>query len=166
MIILPNMQTSHINHLLYSDPIVGSIFRGVYPIDVLPAISSYPSAIVVNTDKHDQPGSHWVGLYFDDKEKCEFFDSFGRAPIGHLKDYILNNSSSFTWNNTQVQQMFTTTCGQFTIFFIIWRARQVPLDAIISCLAKANSDNFVVSFINNLFRIKTKIFDSRFFRNV
>ena len=35
------------------------------------------AAFVVNTDPSDQPGSHWVALYYDGLGQFEYFDSFG-----------------------------------------------------------------------------------------
>ena len=37
---------------------------GVYPRDLIPhRLRPYEKAIVVNTDPHDRPGTHWVCLY-------------------------------------------------------------------------------------------------------
>ena len=52
-------------------------FRGVYPIDLLP--KRQQGVYVINLDKHDEPGSHWVAVY-DDGKIGEYFDSYGLPP--------------------------------------------------------------------------------------
>lgn len=45
---------------------LGRSFVGVYPRDLLPnQLRPYEKAIVVYTDYHNQPGTHWVCLYWN-----------------------------------------------------------------------------------------------------
>ena len=45
--------------------------------------------LVINLDKHDQDGSHWVALYSDlQKNQVYFFDSVGKPPIKGIKKFI------------------------------------------------------------------------------
>lgn len=45
--------------------------------------------MVINLDRHDQSGSHWVSL-FADLEKCKvyFFDSFAERPPKEVRDFV------------------------------------------------------------------------------
>ena len=52
-------------------------FLGFFPRDKLPRITTYPSSLIVNTDKHNQKGEHWLAIYIGKNINCEFFDSFG-----------------------------------------------------------------------------------------
>jgi hypothetical protein len=36
----------------------------------------YPSAYVVNSDRSDGPGEHWIAVYFCKDGCAEFFDSY------------------------------------------------------------------------------------------
>jgi hypothetical protein len=36
--------------------------------------------LIVNTDPHNKPGSHWVAIYGDGDGHTEFFDSYGKPP--------------------------------------------------------------------------------------
>ena len=47
-------------------------------------IPSYPSAYVINSETHDQPGEHWVAVYFDQHGRGEYFDSYGLPSLGCL----------------------------------------------------------------------------------
>ena len=38
-------------------------FLGFFPRDKLPRITTYPSSLIVNTDKHGEKGEHWLAIY-------------------------------------------------------------------------------------------------------
>ena len=45
--------------------------------------------LVINLDKHDEEGSHWVSVYSDlHKNQVYFFDSVGKPPIKGIKKFI------------------------------------------------------------------------------
>ena len=51
-------------------------FNSVYPIDQLPEfVSHYPIFIIINTDTHNCGGNHWNGVFIDEKQRDEIFDS-------------------------------------------------------------------------------------------
>ena len=62
------------------DPVLASVMQGVYPSDKLPVINTYPSELIADTDPHDQPGTHWIAMYFVSPWESEFFDSYGLPP--------------------------------------------------------------------------------------
>ncbi len=55
----------------------GRKYHGTYGADQLPNLKPYESAIV-NLDRSDQPGSHWIALYRGMGKKVYVYDSFGR----------------------------------------------------------------------------------------
>ena len=59
-------------------------FTGCFPTDKIPFVKSYPSVFIVNTEKSDKKGEHWVAFYME-KGHCLYFDSFG---MGVLEDDI------------------------------------------------------------------------------
>ena len=66
-------------------------FKGVFAADTIPLITSFPSAIVVNTDLSEAGGKHWIGLYVVGKrELLEVFDSAG-ANVESYPDPFLQN---------------------------------------------------------------------------
>ena len=44
------------------DPVLAyaPIMKGEFPSDKLPIVDTYPSAMIANTDPHDEPGMHWI----------------------------------------------------------------------------------------------------------
>ena len=43
---------------------------GVYPADKIPKFWGKTAALIVNTDDHTKPGTHWVALYRQWKWLC------------------------------------------------------------------------------------------------
>jgi hypothetical protein len=57
---------------------LGKKFAGVYPADMLPLLSKKKCYAILNLDKSDMPGSHWIGVKYLGKGKVLVYDSFGR----------------------------------------------------------------------------------------
>ena len=84
------------------EPATRTHFRGVFAIDELSHTTCEPGSYVINFDRSDEPGSHWVAVYIDptkafastdissqdmSSQSCqlsavmvEYFDSYGLAP--------------------------------------------------------------------------------------
>jgi len=83
----------------YSAPMLCQIFAGTFLCDNISAIKKLPYAAVVNLDASNLPGSHWVAVYFLENGQCEYFDNYGRKPLGYISKYISNYCTSYTYNN-------------------------------------------------------------------
>ena len=60
--LLMELDTGQLNSVL--SKAFGSSFGGTHPRDLIPhRLRPYEKAIVVNTDPHDKPGTHWVCMY-------------------------------------------------------------------------------------------------------
>lgn len=153
MIIVLNMDTHEILQILRNDQAVKQVLLGVFPIDQVPPIFYKPAALIVNLDPSHEPGSHWVCMYFDKRGNCDYFDSYGMKPNSMLETYILENASKFKCSSKVVQKPLTSTCGQLCIYYLIWRARGVPMNMILDSLEKRYSDEFITGFVNNLFKV-------------
>lgn len=105
------------------DKILGEFpsFLGAYPADLhcLPVILNYPSGLVVNSDSCDSPGAHWVAIYFKNRGKCFYFDSYGLPPLlkSH-RDFIYRYSKTVDYNCFTVQGPLSITCAGHSIFFL------------------------------------------------
>jgi len=108
------------------------------------------------------PGSHWVCMYFDNRDRGEYFDSYGRQPNNTIVRYMKRFASHIKFNKKCIQQPLTSTCGQLCVYYLIWRSRQIPLKEIVSSLDKSYADEFVTGFVNNLFKTDTVVFDREF----
>ena len=100
------LSTTHINDVIeqYHSVKKNFIFLGAVPYDFeeLPVLGIHnidfedlekkgkdEIGMVINLDEHNQPGSHWVGLYFNlDKYQIYYFDSTGTRPGKKIKKFI------------------------------------------------------------------------------
>ena len=109
--------------------------------------------IVFNTDEHTGSGKHWMGLYFNLKEKCIlFFDSAVTYPNLHkeIKGFIDDIKAEYShidftvkYNNVTHQQS-NSECGMYSIYFIL-----TMVDADNHKLSTENSITTFDKYFNN-----------------
>ena len=125
-------------------------FLGVFALDQLPKLTQFPCCFVANTDPISLPGTHWVAFYYDSPTSLEFFDSYGQTPHEY-KFPISKKISSLTCNSYPIQSLVSTVCGQFCIFYLFHRARNIPLTQIISELRSfPDPESYVRSFVTKI----------------
>ena len=113
------------------DPVLGPLMQGVFPSDKLPVIKTYPTGLISNTDPHHLPGTHWVAMYFTSPGNSEFFDSYGFPPeVYEMEDYILRNATLY--NDIPLQGMTSDVCGDYCLFYLLHRARNMDLNTILA----------------------------------
>jgi hypothetical protein len=88
--------------------------------------------IVFNEDPHDQPGSHWIGLFLDlQKRVAYFFDSYGDPPHPRVALWVKSLQPSFKLkHNRTTHQLLNSECGMYTIHFIVRMALGTPFRKI------------------------------------
>jgi len=122
------------------------LFRGVYPMDRLPARRR--GAYVINMDNHDEPGSHWVAVF--DDGNVEYMDSYGRPPLDARCIAFLG--SDYDYNTLKLQRQYSQACGFYCVYYIIQRARGYSAEQILSMLDNADSDYVVKRFLYSRYR--------------
>ena len=102
------MDTIQLSRILNNIPVKGEVCAKDLLSDRKPI---HTKAYIVNTDLSDDPGEHWVAVYFRDN-RVIYFDSYGMSPD---KDYILpfikRNSSGWIQNTEMLQDPWSKTCG-------------------------------------------------------
>jgi len=92
-------------------------------------------AFIVNTDRHDQPGQHWLAfMYNASLDAIDFFDSFGMQ-----LDLYANVYASLMRNNIlkrvtvankfDLQNVTSFVCGQYALSFLAWRSKHLRVDS-------------------------------------
>ena len=78
------------------------------------------SGIIINTDKWNEPGEHWVAIYLDSNGVAIYFDSFGLPPIHEeIVNYLKEISPRGFYHNTiTLQSIYQDTCGMYCIYFL------------------------------------------------
>ena len=92
---------------------------------------SYPSSFVINLDLSYKPGSHWVAVYFDRNSVGEYFDSFAFSPSYDVDNFLRSHAKGWQYNRMQVQELYTTMCGQFVVFYIYQKSGGLTLEEVI-----------------------------------
>ena len=115
------MNSEQIENALKGNAITAPHFHGVYARDTLPRKPKW-GFYVVNFDKTGESGSHWVCMRID-KSSNTYFDSYGRKPPPFTQRAFakfLGPKKRLEKNTKQLQSDFSTTCGQWCIYYI-WR---------------------------------------------
>ena len=117
------METSKLNAILGSECTLASKFCGVYASDRLPLnCGSGTSAMVVNLDPHNKPGSHWVAIYINNNVG-EYFDSYGLPPLNpNILNFLKTNCRLWLYNVKSIQNETSRVCGHYCIWFLSQKA--------------------------------------------
>jgi hypothetical protein len=128
---------------IQSDEYGRKYFLGVFPSDLIPTHVKYPCGFIVNTDTSSGPGKHWVAFYYNASGEATFFDSFGFPPVYYgFEDYLEKSSTKWQYNKVKVQHLLSSTCGYYTVFFILLMSRDLDLNEVISFFS---SDKFLLN---------------------
>ena len=114
-------------------------YIGTFPADfitIIPKKLPGKFGFVMNLDKRNKPGSHWVAVFIDtvDDMSIEYYDSFAQPPtkqfmrqIKQLVDRLnINVYLKFKVNGIIDQNVNTSNCGFFAMDFLSKRFNDVP----------------------------------------
>lgn len=92
---------------------LGTKFRGVFPIDKVPSLTPLSPYAIVNMDHSGLPGSHWIAFAYDwTCNRLVIYDSFGRP----LKDIMPRLKKIYgrvvTTDEDPEQRLKEENCGQ------------------------------------------------------
>src|SRR5262249_36943292 len=128
------MNTIELITILSRDKITKPNFIGVYASDHIRSLQvrKFPACFMVNTDPSWKSGAHWLAIYISHNNKVEFFDSYGQDPSKYptVFDFLKRQTGGDVRMNTeqQLQSYFSSTCGQFCLYFLLWRCRGVTFE--------------------------------------
>ena len=164
------MNSRQLHWILSGDKFTKLSFKGVYAIDEMKLIEivSYPSSFVINLNSSYKPGSHWVAVYFDRNGVGEYFDSFVCYPPYGVDHFLCSHAKGWQYDYMQVQELYTTMCGQFVVFYIYQKSRGLTLEVILhkyfSPHNKLKNDLLVRDFVKLHYHHDAKVIDSNFIR--
>ena len=93
---------------------LGLEMRGVFMRDNLPPRPLENEYSIVNLNKSNENGSHWV-CYFKKGDTKTYFDSFGQTVLQEIRDYL----KSPIFRNTDIIQPFNTPiCGHLCLYVL------------------------------------------------
>ena len=141
----PGLSTDQINLIMkpYEPIYKGCVASDEINNGILPQLNSKTKklAFVMNIDRHNQPGSHWVSVYIDNnKNRVEYYNSLGDGKDEQIPNHVLKalikiikkispddqESWKFKFNSEADQSAKTSNCGWFATKFLIDRMNDVP----------------------------------------
>ena len=143
------MNTLQIKRLLRNE----KILKKVCAFDQLEK-PVFPSTYVINSDPSNEPGEHWIAVYFDKRGGGEYFDSYGLAPafVG-LESYMDTYSlAGWIYKRKTLQALFSNVCGHYCVYYILFHCCGVLLHVIVSDFTSnlTENDRSISHFIREL----------------
>lgn len=90
-------------------------FRGVFMINELPSRPYQNECGIVNLDRSDGAGTHWVA-YYKSNNQIEYFDSYGNLrPPREIVNYLGKN---IKYNYNRFQKDNSVNCGHLCLRFL------------------------------------------------
>ena len=123
-----------LDHLAGTNPDLSRVFHGTVPCDRLPKTlpTEGPTAIIVNTDHHDESGSHWIALWTEGNT-CEILDSYALpmevyGTAEPILAWLNRHFESSVVNGMSLQSIFSQSCEDYALMFLIDRAEGRSMD--------------------------------------
>lgn len=102
-------------------------YRGTYAVDMVPSLQR-AGFIVINTDRHDSPGQHWLLYMRNINGKFSFVDSFGLPPIERELQCLQIDE----YNDKCIQSLYSVHCGLYVSVFASLLCKGASLKSIVS----------------------------------
>lgn len=159
------MNTTSILSVLKKE--IGDKCIGVFPSDKLPHSYTLPSGLVVNTDPSGKPGTHWLAIFINADGTVEFFDSYGLKPNVPTIEKFLKRFKKCHFNKKQIQGLFSSVCGHYSIYYIIQRCHDIPMEDIVNKFGTDTEENdeFITNWLNDNFQLDTDTYNIDFLVN-
>jgi len=112
-------------------------FYGVCSIDNLPEfIHTRPFFMIVNTHTKNLPGEHWIAIIIDTKRNGELFDSLALPVSNILIGWLNRFTKKWKTNKLTVQHVLSSTCGVYSVYFILNRLHVKDFETFIALFDK------------------------------
>ena len=159
------MNSGQLHSALSNAKETGHRFRGVYARDGLPR-NLRKGFYIVNFDKKGEPGSHWICI--ENGDEIVYFDSYGRTPprFTGLARYW-RGKKNVVRNTKKLQHDYSTTCGQWCMYFVWRRCCGWTLKNIVSPFRKGTplvNDYVMNHLIKTKFGTDKKVIDRPFLK--
>ena len=97
----------------------GKKFKGVWPSDKIPKLGKN-QYVILNLDKSNEEGSHWIAMIKDSKENTYIYDSFGRPSKKIIPNvYKSGNKKIKDSHPDPEQKVKQNNCGQLSMSAIL-----------------------------------------------
>lgn len=142
--------------VLNSHPLTKNYFQGVFSFDEIPWKQAQKiktkSFYIFNLDKSNEPGSHWICIMLSPLCKNFYFDSYGNPPHANFQKFM---KFCYCYNSTKLQHDFSTSCGQWCLYFIYHMSIGLPFNLILQKFNKGNklkNDYLITHIVKRIFK--------------
>ena len=125
------MNSKEIHDYMMQDKYIREHFLGVFPVNKIPKVIPNSSILIVNQDRSDEEGSHWIVLHYIKNNVVEHFDSLGKRPLKDIHNLLISKYKSYKYNNKRIQNFNTSTCGLFCLYYSFYSARGYKFNEIL-----------------------------------
>ena len=81
-------------------------------------------------------------MYFDKHGKGEYFDSYSLHPsMNSFTAFMERNSNNWIYNEKTVQSLFSTMCGHYCVYFILYCCHGYSMRDIVSRFSSNLTEN-------------------------
>ena len=153
---LNNLQ---LDYLAGTHPKLAQVFYGTVPCDRLPKTlpQEGPTAYIVNTDPHDEPGKHWIAIWTEGNVS-EIMDSYGLSlevygTTDPLLEWLSRHFKYQLHNGQSLQSLFSQSCGDYALMYLIDRAEGRSMQQFLNRFKKndyVNNDRKVGQMMKRL----------------
>ena len=153
---LNNLQ---LDYLAGTHPKLAQVFYGTVPCDRLPRTipQEGPTAYIVNTDPHDEPGRHWIAIWTEGNVS-EIMDSYGLSlevygTTDPLLEWLNRHFKYQLHNGQSLQSLFSQSCGDYALMYLIDRAEGRSMQQFLNRFKKndyVNNDRKVGQMMKRL----------------
>ncbi len=155
------MDTAQLTRIMTCDEEIQKCSLGVFSADKIK--QNRLGCMIINEDECNKPGSHWVAVFVLADNHCEYFDTYGRSrAVPRIEKFL--SKYKVIQGNRQVQNAFSTTCGQHCIYFLFNRCRGVSFPSIVASYSanQQQNDDMVTSFVNSHYGLDESTLDHEF----
>lgn len=94
-------------------------FKGVFSSDNAPILKQAKSSLIINFDKENEPGSHFIAVFLSNKNKLLYFDplNLGFTPA-NIAIFLSGYKKCFNMSQN-IQNFESNFCGFYCILFIL-----------------------------------------------
>ena len=96
----------------------GKKYRGTFPSDKIPKLNNIKKYCILNLDRSNQAGSHWIALA-KDGDKAYLYDSFGRAGNKIIPNLEFSGNGKIIDTDRDAEQgILEENCGSRCVAFL------------------------------------------------
>ena len=94
-------------------------FKGVFPSDKIPKLNDLSPYCILNLDRSNEPGSHWISLA-KDGDRTLIYDSFGRDYKRIIPNIAYSGNGTIANTDKDSEQKISETdCGARSLAWLL-----------------------------------------------